>query len=147
MNPNEKIMADLKSAMLAKDQVRVDTLRFFLADLKNYKIEKQRELNDEDMMTLLERQVKRHRESIEGFEKGGRTEMAEKEKKELEILQTYLPVQMAPEEVEKEVEMAISSSGATSITDMGRVMGIISAKLKGKADMGLVSTLVKEKLS
>ena len=147
MSLNEKILADLKAAMFARDQLRVGTIRFLIADMKNFKIEKQRELTDEDIATLLERQVKRHRESIEGFEKGNRTEMAEKEKKELEILQTYLPEQMSAEDIGKEVDLALASSGASSITDMGRVMSMISAKLKGKADMGLVSDLVKAKLS
>lgn len=147
MNLNDQIIADLKEAMMAREELRVSTIRFLLADMKNYKIEKQRELTDEDIVTLLERQVKRHRESIEGFEKGARTEMAEKEKKELLILQTYLPEQMSKEEITAEVEKAIAATNASSITEMGRVMGELSAKLKGKADMGLVSTLVKAKLS
>ncbi len=147
MNLTEKIAEDLKSAMLAKDELRLSTIRFLLADMKNYKIEQQRELTDEDVTTLLEKQVKRHRESIESFEKGNRAELAAKEKQELEILQNYLPEQMSREEVEKEVDLAITSSSASSITDMGRVMGMLSTKLKGKADMGLISTLVKEKLS
>lgn len=147
MSLNVKLTNDLKEAMIARDELRVSTIRFLLADMKNYKIEKQRELEDEDIVTLLERQVKRHRESIEAFEKGNRTEMADKEKKELSILQSYLPEQMSREEIEKEVTLVIASSSATSITEMGRLMGMLSAKLKGKADMGLVSDLVKQKLS
>ena len=85
----EKLQQDLKSALFAKDELKVSTLRMLIADAKNFQIEKQKELTDEDYVTLLERSVKRHRESIEGFEKGGRAEMADKEKKELEILQTY----------------------------------------------------------
>ena len=147
MNLNDKLTPDLKEAMLARDELRVSTIRFLLADMKNYKIEKQRELTDEDIVTLLERQVKRHRESIESFEKGNRAEMADKEKKELAILQTYLPEQMSKEDIAAEVGKAISATNASSIADMGRVMGELSAKLKGKADMGLVSSIVKEKLS
>ena len=144
---NEKLTNDLKEAMMARDELRVSTIRFLMADMKNLKIEKQRELEDEDIAILLERQVKRHRESIEAFEKGNRTEMAAKEKKELSILQSYLPEQMSREEIEKEVTLVIASSGASSITEMGRLRGMLSAKLKGKADMGLVSDLVKQKLS
>ena len=144
---NEKLTNDLKEAMMARDELRVSTIRFLMADMKNLKIEKQRELEDEDIAILLERQVKRHRESIEAFEKGNRTEMAAKEKKELSILQSYLPEQMSREEIEKEVTLVMASSGASSITEMGRLMGMLSAKLKGKADMGLVSDLVKQKLS
>ena len=147
MSLNEKLTNDLKEAMMARDELRVSTIRFLMADMKNLKIEKQRELEDEDIAILLERQVKRHRESIEAFEKGNRTEMAAKEKKELSILQSYLPEQMSREEIEKEVTLVIASSGASSITEMCRLMGMLSAKLKGKADMGLVSDLVKQKLS
>jgi len=114
--------------------------------MKNYKIEKQRELTDEDVVTLIERQVKRHRESIEGFEKGNRAEMAEKEKQELLILQNYLPEQMGPEEMEKVVIEAINSTAASSMQDIGKVMGALS-HLRGKADFGVISQLVKEKLS
>lgn len=142
----EKIQEDLKTAMFAKDELKVSTLRFLLADAKNYKIEKQRDLTDEDILSLLERQVKRHRESIEGFEKGGRAEMAEKEKQELVILQSYLPAQISKEEIEKAVTEAISSTGASSIQEMGKVMGALAA-LRGKADFSLVSQIVKEKLS
>lgn len=146
MNLNDQVIADLKEAMMAREELRVSTIRFLIADMKNYKIEKQRELTDEDIISLLERQVKRHRESIEGFEKGNRTEMAEKEKKELVILQTYLPEQMSAVDIEKEVSEAIAATGAKSITEMGKVMAALS-QLKGKADFSLISQLVKEKLS
>lgn len=145
MNLLEKLQDDMKQAMLAKDEIRLSTVRFLLSDVKNYQIEKQRELSDEDVISVLERQVKRHRESIEGFEKGGRVEMAEKEKKELSILQTYLPEQISEAEVESAVEKAISETGASAITEMGKVMGALSY-LKGKADFGIISQKVKEKL-
>lgn len=146
MSLSEKLQADLKAAMVAKDELRVSTIRFLLSDMSYYKIEKQRELTDEDVVTLIERQVKRHRESIEGFEKGGRMEMAEKEKQELAILQTYLPEQMSAEEIEKAVVEAIATTAASAPQDMGRVMGAL-APLKGKADFGVVSQIVKEKLA
>ncbi len=146
MNLNEKLTVDLKEAMMARDELRVSTIRFLMADMKNYKIEKQRELTDEDIVTLLERQIKRHRESIEGFEKGNRAEMADKEKKELAILQTYLPEQMSKEEIEKAVTDVIAKTGASSIQEMGKVMGAL-ASLRGKADFTLVSQTVKERLS
>jgi len=146
MSLSEKLTADLKTAMVAKDTLKVQTIRFLLADLKNYKIEKQRELTDEDVITLIQRQIKRHRESIEGFEKGNRAEMAEKERKELEILQSYLPKQFSREEIEKAVQRAISTTEATNQQDVGKVMSALSY-LKGKADFGVVSQIVKEKLS
>lgn len=145
MTLNEQIAADLRAAIFAKDELKVSTLRMLMADMKNYQIESQKELEEADVVTLVQRQVKRHRESIDGFERGGRAEMAEKEKKELEILQTYLPEQMSEGEITSEVEKAISSTGAAAIADMGKVMGALQ-HLKGKADFGLVSQKVKEKL-
>jgi len=143
----QKLQDDLKGAILSKDEARVSTIRFLLAALKNYQIEKQKELTDEDVVAVIQKQVKQHQESIESFEKGGRAEMVAKEKKELEILQSYLPNQMSETEVETVVNETISKLGASSITDMGKVMGSISSELKGKADMSLVSQKVKEKLS
>jgi len=142
----EKLEQDMRSAMVARDEVKLSTIRFLLADVKNYRIEKQRDLTDEDIISVIERQVKRHRESIEGFEKGNRVELAEKEKAELAILQSYLPEQMGEEEIRKAVDEAISSTGATQINEMGKVMGALGS-LRGKADFGLVSRLVKDKLS
>jgi uncharacterized protein YqeY len=142
----DRLQEDTKQAMISRDELKLSTLRFLLADMKNYKIEKQRDLTDEDVVSLIERQVKRHRESIEGFEKGGRVELADKERKELEILQSYLPEQLSNEEIKKAVEGAIASTGASSLQDMGKVMGAL-APLRGKADFSLISQLVKEKLA
>lgn len=146
MTLKEQLPADLRSAIFAKDSLKVSTLRMLISDMNNFRIEKQRELEEADLVTLLERQVKRHRESIEGFEKGGRAEMAEKERKELEILQTYLPEQVSQESINSEVEKAVATTGASTIADMGKVMGAL-AHLRGKADFTLVSLLVKKKLS
>ncbi len=146
MTLKEQFQEDLKTALFAREELRVSTIRMLIADMKNYQIEKQRELEDTDVVSLIERQVKRHRESIEGFEKGARIEMAEKEKKELTILQTYLPEQISEEQIAAEVEKAINSTTASTIADMGKVMGALQT-LKGKADFSIVSKLVKEKLS
>lgn len=146
MTLKEQLPADLRSAIFAKDSLKVSTLRMLISDMNNFRIEKQRELEEADLVTLLERQVKRHRESIEDFEKGGRAEMAEKERKELEILQTYLPEQVSQESINSEVEKAVATTGASTIADMGKVMGAL-AHLRGKADFTLVSLLVKKKLS
>lgn len=143
----QKLQDDLKGAILAKDEAKVSTIRFLLAAIKNVQIEKQAELTDEEIVGVIQKQVKQRRESIEGFEKGGRAEMAAKEKQELEILQSYLPIQMSEAEIETVVNETIRQVGASSITDMGKVMGAISAQLKGKADMTQVSTIVKDKLS
>lgn len=147
MNISEKIYADLKSAMISKEELKVGALRFLLSAIKNTQIEKQRELTDEDVLSVIQKQVKQHQESIEGFTKGGRTEMAEKEKQELEILQSYLPEQMSKEEIEAVVEEAVKKTGATQISQMGQVMAELTSQLKGRADMSQVSHLVREKLS
>ncbi len=142
----EKLQADLKEAMVAKDETKVSTIRLLMSDLNYLKIEKQRELTDEDVLAAVEKQVKRHRESIDGFEKGGRVEMVEKEKKELVILQSYLPEQIGEDEVRAKIEEAIKNTGATTLAEMGKVMNALS-ELKGKADFSLVSQIVKDKLS
>ena len=146
MTLTEQLQEDLKTALFAKDSLKVSTIRMLLSDMKNFSIEKQRELEDTDVVSLVERQVKRHRESIEGFEKGARAEMAEKEKRELEILQTYLPEQLSEQQIAAEVEKAISSTSASTIADMGKVMGALGNP-KGKAAFSLGSQKVKERLS
>ncbi|OGY29962.1 MAG: hypothetical protein A3F35_02955 [Candidatus Woykebacteria bacterium RIFCSPHIGHO2_12_FULL_45_10] len=143
----QKLQDDLKGALMAKDELKLSTIRFLLAAIKNFQIEKQRELTDEDVVSVIQKQVKQHQESIEGFQKGNRVEMVKKEGAELAILQSYLPEQMSREEVEKMVTAAISQVGAKQISDMGAVMAELSSQLKGKADMSFVSSLVREKLS
>src|SRR3970040_58406 len=113
MTLKEQLQEDLKTALFARDELKVSTIRMLMAGIKNFSIEKQKELEDADVVSLVERSIKRHRESIDGFEKGERAEMAEKEKKELEILQTYLPEQISEEQIAAEVEQAISSTGAS----------------------------------
>ena len=142
----QKLQDDLKGALMARDEVRLSTIRFLLAAIKNLQIERQKDLTNEDIVSVIQKQIKQHHESIEIFEKGNLVEMAAKEKAELEILQSYLPEQMSKEEVEKLVTAAISQTGATELKDMGRVMAALSSQLKGKADMSLVSSLVREKL-
>jgi uncharacterized protein YqeY len=101
---------------------------------------------DEDVIEVVGREIKKRKESIELYEKGGRQELADKEKRELEVLQGYLPEQMSEEEVRKLVEETIQSLGASTMQDMGKVMGALSAKTKGKADGSLVSSIVREQL-
>ncbi len=133
--------------MKNKEELRLSTLRFLLAALHNAKIEKRQELSDEDIVSAVQRQIKQRKESIEGFEKGGRVDLAEKEQKELSILQEYLPEQLSETEIEQLVDKTVKDLSASSITDMGKVMGKLSGELKGKADMGVVSSLVKKRLS
>ena len=149
MTLKDKIQEDLKQAMLSKAEEKLSTIRMLKSALQYFEIQKGGagyEASDEDVVEVVGREIKKRRESIEMFEKGGRQELADKEKSELEILQTYLPEQLSEEEIRKLVEEAISQTGATTISDMGKVMGFLSPKTKGKADGSLVSTIVKEKL-
>ncbi len=146
----QQVQEDLKQSMLARDEQKTSVIRMFKSAIGYYEINKGGagyEATDEDVMTVLNQQVKQRRDSIEQFTAAGRTELAEKEKKELEILQKYLPEQMTEDEVRKLVEEAVTQTGASTMQDMGKVMGALMPKVKGKADGTLVSTMVKEALS
>lgn len=142
-----KLREDLKAAMIAKDETRVSTIRLVLSELTYAKVAKKVEtLSDEDVTSVIQKAVKQRKESIESFEKGGRPELAEKEKAELEILENYLPEQMSDLELTKIVEEAITNTGASSMADMGKVIGMVMGKVGQKAEGARVSSLVREKL-
>lgn len=145
-----KLQEELKKSMLAGNELRTSVLRLLLSAINYYEIQKGGAgyvATEEDVLSVIQKETKQRRDSITEYEKANRQDLADKEKKELEILQTFLPEQMPEEEVQKIVEQTISETGATAITDMGKVMGALNAKLKGKADMRMVSALVKQKLS
>jgi len=146
----DKIQEDLKQAMLAKEVEKLSTIRMLKSALQYFEIQKGGagyEATDEDVMDVIGREIKKRRESIEMYEKGGRQELADKEKLELEILQTYLPEQMTEEEVQVLVNEAITQTGAKTMQDMGKVMGALMPKVKGKTDASIISNLVRQKLS
>ena len=146
----DKLREELRQAMLAKDELKTSVLRLLLSAISYYETNKGGagyEATDEDVLSVIEKEVKQRRDSIEQFEKGGRQELADKEKKELEMLQAYLPEQMGEEELRKIIDETLSATGAKTIQDMGKVMGTLMPKIKGKADAGLVSKIVREKLS
>ena len=145
----QQLKNQLKESMLAKDELRTQVLRFILSGITYYEINKGGagyEATDEDVMAVIEKEVKQRNDSIESYGKANRTDLVDKEKAELAILQTYLPKQMSEEEVKKLVAEAISATGAFTPQDMGKVMGALMPKVKGKADGSLVSSLVKEAL-
>ena len=148
---HDKIQKEIPEVMRAKDQVRLTTLRGVLAAFTNeamaLKRKPQDKLSDDEAISVIRRLVKQRKDSIEQFKNAGRQELVDKETKELEILSTYLPVQMSEDEVKKLVIEAVAQTGATSAADMGKVMGALMAKVKGKADGGLVSKLVREQLA
>ena len=147
MSLSKQIVADLTAAMKAQDANRTSTLRMVKAAMMNRQIEKGSELDDDDMQKLLRSLVKQRRDSIEQYEKAGRQELVDKEKAEVDVIETYLPQAASPAEIEQAVSAAITETGATSMRDMGKVMKAVQAALAGKnADGKLVSEVVKAKL-
>lgn len=144
----DKIAADMKDAMRAKDAARLSTLRMLKSAIDYTKIEKKQEqLTDVDVTAVIKKQIKQRQDSIEGFEKGGRADLVEKEKAELTVLKSYLPEELSPAQVEEVIKATIAELGATTKTDMGKVMKAVQAKLAGRADNRLVSQLVSANLA
>ena len=137
----------MKTAMRAKDAARLSTVRLLLAAIKQREVDERIELDDAAVLGVIEKMIKQRRESIAQFEKGGRQDLANNEKAEVQVLSAYLPAQMGDADIQKEIDSVISATGAAGAKDMGKVMAALKAKLAGKADMGKVSALVKAKLS
>ena len=134
------------SSMKKGEKEATTTLRMFSAEIKKEEIEKKAELTGEETISIVQKMIKQRKDSFSQFEQAGREELAEKEAREISILEQFLPEQLSEEEILQEVNQAIAESGAESMQDMGKVMGLLKNKLSGKADMGLVSIKVKESL-
>ena len=134
------------SSMKKGEKEATTTLRMFSAEIKKEEIEKKAELTNEETISIVQKMIKQRKDSFSQFEQAGREELAEKEAREISILEQFLPEQLSEEEILQEVNQAIAESGAESMQDMGKVMGLLKNKLSGKADMGLVSIKVKESL-
>lgn len=134
------------SSMKKGEKESTTTLRMFSAEIKKEEIEKKDELTDEETISIVQKMIKQRKDSFSQFKQAGREELAEKEAREISILEQFLPEQLSEEEILQEVNQAIAESGAESMQDMGKVMGLLKNKLSGKADMGLVSIKVKESL-
>jgi len=147
MTLKERITEDMKSAMRAGEKERLGTIRLVLAAIKQREVDERISLDDTQVLAVLEKMVKQRKEAITQFESGGRADLVAKEQSELGVLQAYLPAQMSDAELDALIAEAIASSGAASVKDMGKVMGIVKAKAQGKADMGVVSARIKQKLS
>ena len=148
---HQTIEADLKTALKSGEKEKAGILRFLISAIKNFQIEKRMQgkqyLPDEDIVLVLKRQVKQRKDSISQYEKGGRKEMAEKEKAELAILESYLPEQMSEDEVRKIVETKMAELGISDKSGFGRLMGAVMKEVQGKAEGSLVKKIVEEKLS
>lgn len=148
MSLKERITSDLTDSMKAKDAARTSTLRMVKAAIKNREIEKGGELADDEMAKLLQSLVKQRRDSVEQYEKGNRQDLADKERAEITVIESYLPQAATREEIERAVADAISETGATSMREMGAVMKNVQGRLAGRsADNRTVSEIVKARLS
>lgn len=148
MTLEQKIQQDLKEAMKSGDRFKVDTLRGLIAQIKDERIKlRPKELEEKDVLAVLQRAVKRRKEAISLYQQGNRQDLVDKEQKELEIIQQYLPEQMSKDEVLKLIEQAIAEVQAQSIKDMGKVMGNVMKKVQGRADGKEVQQLVRERLT
>ncbi len=143
----KRITADMKSAMRAKEKQRLQAIRLILAAIKQREVDERRELEEAELIALLDKMAKQRRESIEQYRDADRSDLAEQEQFELELIQGYLPEALGEEEIEALIEEAIATTGATSMRDMGKVMGELKPKLQGRADLAAVSGKVKARLS
>ena len=143
----QRINDNVKDAMRAKEKERLKTLRLITSAIKQIEVDKRIELDDDGVIAVLEKMLKQRKDSIEQFEKAGRAELAAIEIAAVAIIKEYMPEQMSDEEVDALIDEAIASTGAASMKDMGKVMGMLKPKLAGKADMGAVSSKIKARLS
>ena len=143
----ERILSDLVSAMKSKDKETLSVLRMVKGAIQLEEINKKSELSDEDFIGVVSKQIKTRKESITEFEKAGRTDLVEQTQKEIEILNKYMPEQLSEEEVLKVIDEAFNTVNPQTQSDMGKLMGFVTPKLKGKADMSFVSKTIKEKLA
>ncbi len=142
----DQLQADLKTALLAKDEIRKDTIRFTLAGIKNAEIAKNKTFDDAEVLGVLSTEVKRRRDTIAELEKANRPELLKREQDQLEVLLNYLPKQMSREEIAAAAQRVIAEVGASGPQAMGQVMGKLAPELKGKADGKLINEVVRELL-
>lgn len=146
MSLKVKITEDMKEAMRAKDVVRLGTIRLLQSAIKQREVDERIELTDQDVMAVIEKMLKQRRDSIEAYESAARQDLADAEKAEVVILQSYLPKALTDEEVGAILDAAIKATNATSIKEMGQVMAIVKPQVVGRVDMGKLSALIKQKL-
>jgi uncharacterized protein len=146
MTLKERITEDMKSAMRAGEKDRLATIRLILSAIKQREVDERIALDDTQVLAAVEKMIKQRKEAIVQFQAGARADLVAKETAEIAILQTYLPTQMSEAEIDALIAEAIASTGAASIKDMGKVMGAVKAKAQGRADMGSVSSRIKQKL-
>jgi uncharacterized protein YqeY len=147
MSLKEQITEDMKAAMRAKEAARLGTIRLLTAAIKQKEVDERIELNDTQVLAIIEKMIKQRKDSISQFEAGGRQDLADIEKAELALLAAYMPAAMSDADLQAEVTAAVAAAGAAGPQDMGKVMAALKSKLAGRADMTVVSGLVKAALS
>ncbi len=147
MSLKENLEKDFIEAYKAHEEMRISVLRMVKSSIKNAEINLKKVLSDDDIIKILRREIKQREESIDGYRKGGREELVPKDEAEIKIIETYLPAQMSEADLEKIVSETISALGASQMSDMGRVIGAVMARVGSNADGSTVSALVKQKLS
>ncbi len=147
MTLKDRITDDMKAAMKAKDAPRLGTVRLALAAIKQREVDERKVLSDADVLAVLDKMIKQRRDSIQQFTAGNRTDLADRERFEIDVLAAYLPQQATEVEIDAVIADAIAATDAKGIADMGKVMGQVKAKLAGRADMGQISARVKARLA
>lgn len=143
----QRISDDVTKAMRSKDKERLATLRMITAAIKQKEVDERADLDDGRVLAVLDKMAKQHRDSIEQYQKAGRDDLVAKETSELEVVTSYLPEQLSEEEIRQIIKETIEATGASSMQDMGKLMGQLKPRLQGRADMGKVSGLIKQALS
>ena len=147
MSLEERLIEEMKGAMKSSDKLRLSTIRMIRSALKYKEIEIRKTLEDEDVVKVIQAMVRKGEESVEQFQTGGRTDLVEKEKKEIEILKSFLPQPLSQDQILKIIDQSIQETQASSLKDIGKVMKSVMPKIGGKADGKLINQLVKERLS
>ncbi|MBM4306853.1 MAG: GatB/YqeY domain-containing protein [Deltaproteobacteria bacterium] len=147
MNLEEKLVEEMKQAMKANDKIRLSTIRMIRSSSKNKEFELRRKLEDEDIIKVIQGMVRKGEESVEQFQAGGRNDLVDKEKAEIEILKSFLPQPLSQEEMIKIIDETIQETQSSSLKDLGKVMKVVMPRLGGKADGKVINQLVKERLS
>ena len=147
MSLKTQLTEDMKTAMRAKDQVSLSTIRLINAAIKQFEVDERTEADDAKVISILTKMVKQRKDSAKIYTEAGRQDLADKENAEIEILNCYLPQMMSAEEIKTAVEAAVAETGASGMADMGKVMGVLKTRLAGKADMGEVNKILKAALT
>ncbi|GAC42967.1 GatB/YqeY domain-containing protein [Paenibacillus popilliae] len=146
MDLSQRLNEDMKQAMKSQDKFKLSTIRMVRSAIKNVEIDAKRTLNDDEVLEILDREIKQRKDALQQFESAGRDDLAGSVRDEIEILTQYLPAQLSEEEIKEIVQQAIQETGASSKADMGKLMGALMPKVKGRADGKLVNTIVQQYL-